>query len=46
VQSVPVLPHVADVLGLTNELVGFTEISSIGILSVLATVCTTFVWMP
>jgi hypothetical protein len=41
-----VLPQVAEVLGLTKELVGFTEIISIGIFNVLATVCTTLVWIP
>ena len=40
------LPQVAEVFGLTKELVGFTEIISIGIFNVLATVWTTFVWMP
>jgi hypothetical protein len=38
VESVPVLPHVAEVFGLTNEFVGLTLISSIGIFNVLATV--------
>ena len=46
VLSVPVLPHVAEVFGLTKEFVGITEIMSIGMFNVLATVCATFVLMP
>ena len=46
VESVPVLPHVAEVLGLMNEFVGFTLMMSMGMFNVLATVWTTLVLMP
>ncbi len=45
-QSVPWLPHVADVLGLMKELHGFTLIVSMDTPNCLATVWTTFVLMP
>ena len=40
------LPHVAEVLGLMNEFVGFTLMMSMGMFNVLATVWTTLVLMP